>query len=96
MGDIFVDTWVEVIELVFTKIRPAEGALEGKTVDDVELFPEGDLNMAFRTLAAPSLSFWTSNEQSLNWKTGQLFFISIGKICSFLEPSRAVHPSDIS
>jgi hypothetical protein len=82
-----------VVVLVLAEVGAAEGDFEGEAVDDVEFLPEGDLRGGRLTLAAPSRSFCTSKEQSLNWKTAQLFFMSMGNTCSFFDPSLAVHPS---
>ena len=48
------------------------------------------------TLAAPYLSFCTSKQQSLNWKTLQFFDINMGNSCSFFDPSLEAQPSRIT
>ncbi len=93
VGDLSVNVDVEVVKLVLSEVRATEGDLEGEAVDYPQFFPQGDLSLLLFTLAAPSLSFCTSNAQSLNWKTAQLFFMSMGKTCSFFDPSLEPQPS---
>lgn len=83
-----------MVILIFAKIGATEGDFQGEAVDNVQLLPQSDLHRERSTLAAPSRSFWTSKEQSLKWKTAQLFFMSMGKTCSFFDPSLAVQPSE--
>ena len=93
VSDISIDIQIEVVELVLTVIWAAKWYFKGEAVDYVQIFPEGNLCWWMGTLAAPSLSFWTSKQQSLNWNTLQFFDISIGNICSLFDPSLVAQPS---
>lgn len=92
MGDIFVDIGIEMIVLVFAEIGTTEGQLQSEAINDVEFLPQSNLNNRISTRAAPSRSFCTVKQQSLKLKTGQLFFIRIGKTCSRLVGSLPEQP----
>lgn len=95
MTDVLVDVDIEMVELVLAEIRAAERQLQGEAVQNIELLPQRNLNNQNNTLAAPSLSFCTWNEQSLKLNTAQLFFISMENTCSFFDGSLPEHPSTL-
>ncbi len=70
---------------VFAEIGAAERDFESIAIYDVQLLPKCDLSYTSLTLDAPSRSFCTRKQQSLNENVGQLVFIKAGKICSFFE-----------
>lgn len=78
--------------LVLAKVAPTEANFESEAVDYVEFLPQRDLRKESGTRAAPSLSFCTVKQQSLNEKNGQLFFMSIGKTCSLRTRSLPLQP----